>query len=156
VSLKNRHAVADRSAYEFYAGVGRNGKSLWTPDLDKAQFVPQDNAEGTFVSGPAGSTVFWVKALGVYMTVRGLPLSDDVEYAVAYRPEGPWSKPTHLTTTMQAHGEGLGSVDYAHFVHPEYAEKGGLVQYMTYTHLTSTIASDMPIIKMRFAPAGSR
>jgi hypothetical protein len=156
VSLRDRRAVSDRSAYEFYAGVATNGSSLWTRDLGQAQFVPQDNAEGTFVSGPAGSTVFWVAALGVYMTVRGLPLSNDVEYAVAYRPEGPWSQARHLTTTMRAHGDGLGGVGYAHFVHPEYAEQGGLVQYMTYTHLTSNTASDMPIVKIRFAPPAGR
>lgn len=149
--------VWDRAAWRFYAGSGCS--DLWSADIACAAAVPavaSDGSPSTMTGGSAGSSVFWNAALGVFMTIYSVPLSDDLHYAVADRPEGPWSAPALLGRGLPAVGDGLGSIDYAGFAHPEYAEQNGLVQYVTYAHTTGFLQSDFPLLQVTFGPLPGR
>lgn len=152
VPLSPANAVWNRAAWRFFAGPDRDTGAcpdLWSAALACA--VPLRSGTTTLNGGAAGTSVFWNPALGVFMAIHSVPLSNEIRYRVAYRPEGPWSAETHLTTALPAAGSELGSVSYAGFAHPEYAEQNGLVQYITYAHTTGAFSSDFPVLKVTFA-----
>lgn len=156
VSATDPDAVFDRNAWEFYAGKDRDKQACqeeWSADVDCTTDLDVPNAEGEVESfgGAAGSSVFWNEGLQNYMWLYSVPLSNEMRYRVAYEPEGPWSRSAVLGTAVPAAGEGLGSISYAGFAHPEYAEDNGLVQYITYAHTTGFLRGDMGIHKVRFS-----
>lgn len=160
VPLHNPRDVYDRAAYRFYAGPDRNQSTcpeLWSRDVACASKLKVDTGGGPaedVSGGAAGSSVYWNPALKMFMMIYSFPLKNDIMYRVAYRPEGPWSKAGLLGMAVPANGTGLGSISYAGFVHPEFAEKGGLVQYITYAHTTGFLQGDLGIHKVEFkAPA---
>ncbi len=158
VPMGPSQAVWDRAAWRFYAGEDRDRSqcpSRWSANLAcasilRSDFTNPDGTPGTMTGGAAGTSVFWNPALRMYMAIYGVVISNQMDYSVAYRPEGPWSKPTKLADGVPANGEGLGSIVYANFAHPEYAERGGLVQYVTYAHTTGFLKSDFPVLKVTF------
>lgn len=145
VPMNPANAIWDRSAWRFYDGSG------WSSDMNAAAPIPADGSPATMTGGAAGTSVFWNPALHEYMAIYGVPLSDEIDYSVAYRLEGPWSKAAKLADGLPAAGTGLASIDYADFAHPEYAQAGGLTQYVTYAHTTGTFTSDFPVLKVTFA-----
>lgn len=158
VPLDPAAAVWDRAAWRFFAGADRDRTAcpdLWASGLGCA--VPlhagtkADGTPDTLSGGAAGTSVYWNPRLREFMAIYSVPLSNDVHYRVAYRPEGPWSEAGLLGLALPAVGEGLGSISYAGFVHPEYAERGGLVQYVTYAHTSGFLRSDFPVMKVTFA-----
>jgi hypothetical protein len=160
VSLQNPRDVYDRAAWRFYAGPDRDRGAcpdLWSSDATCVSPLKVDTDGGpaeNLAGGAAGSSVYWNQALGVFMQIYSAPLSNNIMYRVAYRPEGPWSRAGLLGVAVPANGTGLGSISYAGFVHPEFAEKGGLVQYITYAHTTGFLRGDLGIHRVEFqAPA---
>jgi hypothetical protein len=156
VSLARPGDVYDRAAWRFYAGKDRDRSrcpTLWSPDVACAAALKVDTDGGPEESlggGAAGTSVFWNPALKVFMWIYSQPLSNEIRYRVAYAPEGPWSRSELLGMALPAAGTGLGSVSYAGFAHPEYAERNGLVQYITYAHTTGFLRGDLPIMKVTF------
>ncbi|MEQ4209465.1 DUF4185 domain-containing protein [Actinopolymorpha sp. B9G3] len=158
VPLSPAEAVWDRASWRFFAGDDRDRarcRHLWSADLECAVPLPAgtkpDGTPDTLSGGAAGTSVYWNPRLRVFMSIYSVPLSNDIHYRVAYRPEGPWSQAKLLGVALPAVGEGLGSISYAGFVHPEYAERGGLVQYITYAHTSGFLKSDFPVMKVTFA-----
>ncbi|WP_162606393.1 DUF4185 domain-containing protein [Jiangella asiatica] len=152
-------AVWDRSAWEFYAGESRDPRQCprpWSKDIACAVPAPAEGTPNALTAGAAGSSVFWNPYFELFMTIYSVPLSNDLHYRVAQRPEGPWSRAHFLGRALPAAGTGLGSISYAGFAHPEYAEQDGRVQYVTYAHSTAIFSSDFPVLKVTFADrAGS-
>ncbi|TDD99922.1 DUF4185 domain-containing protein [Jiangella asiatica] len=153
--------VFDRQAWQFYAGTERDKKACpekWAADAECRVALPVDTNGGpaqTLSGGAAGSSVFWNPELELFMWIHSGFWSNDLLYRVADRPEGPWSQAGVLGTAVPSAGEGFGSVSYAGFAHPEYAEDNGLVQYITYAHTTGFFRSDLGIHKVRFADPDS-
>ena len=73
--------------------------------------------------------------------------SDDVVYRVSETPWGPWSEPQHLFTGRPGWN---GANNYTGHAHPEFAEDGGRVQYVTYAHLTGFLQFDLPLVRVEF------
>jgi hypothetical protein len=116
-------SVTDRAQWSFYTGTNTAGQPVWSSDIDAAV--------GTLNSGPAGGTVAWDAGLNAYLDVYMAPFSNTAMYATASNPWGPWSYPQTLFTGVAPTN---GAVDYACFLHPEYAQNNGLTQYVTYYH----------------------
>jgi hypothetical protein len=112
--------LTDRSQWSFYAG-----KRNWTDD--------QTKAVDAIAAGAAGNTVFWNPALHGWLNVY-LPFgSNELTAQIGGSPYGPWSPAFSLLTT----DTGGSGTNYAAFAHPEYAQRNGLVQYVSY-YQTST------------------
>ncbi|WP_344647336.1 hypothetical protein [Cryptosporangium japonicum] len=110
--------IGDRSRWRFYSGHDADGRARWSADVGAAV--------DTVVAGAAGNTVFPVRGVRGWLNVY-LPYGDNVVRAqVGGSPSGPWSPSFPLFTTRGA------DINYAGFGHPEYAERDGLVQYLTY------------------------
>ncbi|MFG1924755.1 DUF4185 domain-containing protein [Cryptosporangium sp. NPDC048952] len=107
--------IADRSAWRFYGGDG-----WWSID-------PAD-AVATVRAGGAGNSVQWNPALQAWVNVYMEYGSHEVRAQVSGAPYGPWSEPFTVAET----DPGDYGTNYAAFAHPEYSERGGLVQYVTY------------------------
>jgi hypothetical protein len=107
-------SLNDRSAWRYYAA----GK--WVTAAAKATRIAIE-------PGAAGQTVFYSAGLKAYVNVFMPFGSNDVKFQVGGSPFGPWSKSVKLLTT-----KGGSSSNYALFGHPEYAQKNGLVQYLSY------------------------
>jgi RNA polymerase sigma factor (sigma-70 family) len=78
--------------------------------------------------GAAGQTVFYNAAVHAWLNVYQPFGTNTIKYQVGGSPFGPWSAGRTILTTPSS-GK---SVNYALFAHPEYAERGGLVQYLSY------------------------
>ncbi|WP_433050382.1 sigma-70 family RNA polymerase sigma factor [Dactylosporangium sp. CS-033363] len=105
--------IADRARWTFWTA-----KGTWSPDPGAAA--------NTIAAGAAGETVFYVPALKAWMNVLLAYGSTTAQFQVGGSPSGPWSKPQTLGQTMAG--------AYAMFGHVEYAQRDGLVQYLTYFH----------------------
>jgi hypothetical protein len=126
--------ILNESKWQFYAGGG-----VWAPT--QASAVP------VFNGGAAGSTVFFVPYLGVYMAVYNGVFSDDIFYRVSATPWGPWSNQALMFTGRPGWN---GNIDYAGQAHPEYAQLNGKVQYVTYVHATGFLQSELPLVRVVF------
>ena len=102
--------IDDLAAWRYYAG-GR-----WVRD--------RAGADHLIAPGSAGQTVFHSAALRAYLNVFMPFGTSTVKYQVGGSPAGPWSKERVLAGTT--------AKSYALFAHPEYAERDGLVQYLTF------------------------
>lgn len=152
VPLTPANAVWDRAAWRFYAGPGRDTTAcpdLWSVALSCAIPLPAGE-NGKLSGGAAGTSAFWSPYLSKFVAIYSAPLSNDIHYRVADRPEGPWSAAGLLTTALPSAGTGLASISYAAFAHPEYGEQNGKVQYVTYAHTTGPTNSDFPVVKVTF------
>jgi RNA polymerase sigma factor (sigma-70 family) len=115
--------VTDRAQWRFYVGHG-----TWSSD-------PADGI-GLISPGGAGQTVFYDSALGAWVNVFMPYLSGKIMYQVGGSPWGPWSTDETAATTpggpAGSASASSGTANYALFVHPEYAQEGGLVEYLSY------------------------
>ncbi|GAA3384748.1 DUF4185 domain-containing protein [Cryptosporangium minutisporangium] len=112
--------IDDRSAWRFYGGRDDDRTVLWVTD-------PLD-AVPTVRAGAAGNSVLWNPALDAWMNVYMEFGSHEVRAQVGGAPYGPWSDSFPVAET----DPGDYGTNYAAFAHPEYAQQGGLVQYVTY------------------------
>ncbi|MFI5954306.1 DUF4185 domain-containing protein [Cryptosporangium sp. NPDC051539] len=112
--------LTDRSSWRFFGGRDDEYRPIWSAD-------PAD-AVATVRAGAAGNSVFYDPALKAWMNVYMEYGSHELDAQVGGAPYGPWSDPFTLADT----DAGNFGANYAAFAHPEYAEKGGLVQYVTY------------------------
>jgi hypothetical protein len=124
----------DKTKWTYWDG------STWNTDPAATKWI--------YEGGAAGDTIFWDAYLGVYVTVYMPFASNDVFYRVANHPEGPWSAGTKIFTAQQG-----TDTSYAARVHPEYAENGGQVQYITYVKNTGFLSQELPLVKVTFAKA---
>lgn len=107
--------ITDRSAWRFHGGGDR-----WVRD-------PAD-AVAAVHAGGAGNTVFWNEALRAWVNLYMEFGSHQVRAQIGGAPYGPWSEPFRVADT----DPGDYGTNYAAHAHPEYAERDGLVQYVTY------------------------
>jgi len=120
--------VADRARWRFYAG---NGK--WGADSAAATRV--------IASGGAGQTVFYDHALRAWVNLFMPYQSGKIMYQVGGSPYGPWSASRTASST------GV-SADYALFAHPEYAQDGGLIEYLSYFRPSD---GSQQLVRLQFA-----
>lgn len=113
-------SVQDRSQWTFYAGDSA-GQPVWSAN--------EADAVAVLDSGGAGGSVQWVPGLNAWLNTYMAPLSNSAQYEVADQPWGPWSA---AQTMFQGQPPAGGSVDYAMYAHPEYAQNNGLTQYISY------------------------
>lgn len=131
-------AALDRTRWEFYAGDG-----AWS--ADPAAAVP------VFDGGAAGNSIAWNEYLGMYLAIYSGVFSDTLYYRVSYTPWGPWSEQAPLFTGRPGWN---GTASYAGRAHPEYAQEGGRVQYVTYAHTTGFLQMDLPLVRVEFGAVG--
>jgi hypothetical protein len=112
--------LADRSRWQFFTGRNATGADQWSAD--------PAGAVDTIEAGGAGSTVQWCPAMHGFLNVFMPYGSNTIMYQLGGSPFGPWSWSYPLLVT-NADGP---QANYAAFGHAEYAEDGGLVQYVTY------------------------
>jgi hypothetical protein len=129
--------VTDRSKWRFFAGRGKDGAARWSANPHDAVY--------TVRAGAAGNTVLYDPALkgwlNVYMAYGGSTLKAQIGGS----PYGPWSR----TFTLRQTGAGRSGPNYAAYGHPEYAERGGLVQYMSYYQVAT---GAQRLVKVTFTP----
>jgi uncharacterized protein DUF4185 len=159
VPLADPAAVADRAAWRFHTAAGGTGcpAASWSSDLACARPLPSAelSVQGSpqpMLGGAAGMSVAWNDHLGRFLAIYTRPVSNDVVYAVADRPEGPWSAPGLIA---QGTASPAGKVNYAGYAHPEYAEEGGRVQYVTYFRNLAGVAAELRVLRVTFDPAAS-
>jgi hypothetical protein len=108
-------SFTDRSAWRYY-----NGTSF-VANAATAKKVGMQ-------SGASGNTVFYDPALKAYVDVYMPWGYNTIWYRVGGSPFGPWSGAHKLITTA---GD-TAKPNYSTYAHPEFAEKNGLVQYISY------------------------
>ena len=108
-------SITDRSAWRWYDGGG------WVADPKAAKKVGAQ-------PGAAGNTVFSSAAVKGYVDVYMPYGSNEVWYRVGAAPFGPWSGGVRLMTTVGDKAQ----PNYALYGHPEFAERNGAVQYLSY------------------------
>jgi hypothetical protein len=130
--------IADRSAWTFFTGRDRTGTDRWSSDPARSV--------NTVAAGAAGHTVLWNPALRCFMNLL-LPYGTNrAEFQVGGSPFGPWSAPRPL---LDAAAPARHQFNYALFGHAEYAERGGLVQHITYYQPDS---GHVRLVRVTFAP----
>ncbi len=122
--------VLDRTAYRYWNG------SNWGTDV--AAGVKTGPTPGS-----AGHTTFYDPALRSWVNMWMPYGTSSIMYQVAGRPQGPWS--AGRTALVAPKGNGT---TYALFAHPEYAEKNGAVQYVTWFDAQS---GDQELARIEFS-----
>ncbi len=130
--------ILDLSAWTYYAGNG-----VWSPD--PAASVP------VFDGSASGSSVFYDAYLKCWMLIYSGNFSNDIYYAVAHAPEGPWSKPALLAVGLPGYNN---NADYAGRAHPEFSPDGGKTEYITYVQSTGPFGQDLPTLQVVFGKPG--
>jgi hypothetical protein len=114
-------AIADLDAYEYFSG---------TPEAPAWSRNPKD---ATDVDGlrdfPSELTVAYNRYLSGYLAVHNVILDDRIRLSLAPNPWGPFTKIADIGAPRQAFTK---SPCYAGKEHPELAEDGGRVIYITY------------------------
>jgi len=111
----------DRSAWQFWSG------GDWAAAPSAARTL--------FEAGPIMS-VFFNESLGAWMAVYSKPFSNEVAYRTAPDLTGPWSDEGSLFTADMGSS---GGTAYDAYAHPELAEDGGRVLYVTYSRSTGNL-----------------
>jgi len=110
--------VADRTAWRV-----RTDSGGWSPDLSSGVRLSEP--------GGAGQTVLYSRALKAYVNVFMPYGTTEIRYQVGGSPFGPWSESAVAGDSDPGRTATTG-LDYALYAHPEYAQKDGLVQYLSY------------------------
>jgi hypothetical protein len=115
--------VSDRGQWRFYAGNG-----TWSS-------APADGI-GLIAPGGAGQSVFYDGALRAWVNIFMPYESGAIMYQVGGSPYGPWSAARTAGSTpggpAGSASASAAAANYALFAHPEYAQDGGLVEYLSY------------------------
>jgi hypothetical protein len=105
--------------------------SVWNSDLTKAQ---------TVLHGPSGDlSVSFNASLGKFITVYSGIFSNDIFFASASHPEGPWSAAQKLMTGMSPNSGN----DYAGKEHPELSSNGGKQIVVSYARGTGAFDGEV-------------
>jgi len=126
--------VLDTADWTYYAGA-----ETWSSSVKSA--VP------VFDGSASGSSVFYDQYLNEYVAIYSQNFSNNIYYAVAYNPEGPWSAPTLLAVGATGYNN---NADYAARAHPEFSPDGGQTIYVTYVQSTGAFGQDLPTLKVVF------
>ena len=127
--------AADRSAWTFFDGRD------WASDHRLAR---------TLFDGGSIMSVGWSETFSSWLLVYSPPLDQGVYLRSAPELAGPWSD-----ATLLLHVDGDPPYDAQH--HPEMAERGGAVQYLTYSRPNGggLFASEHAVWRIELAPSGS-
>jgi len=128
--------VLNLSAWTYYAG-----NETWSTDVKQA--VP------VFDGSASGSSVFFDQYLNEWLLIYSQNFSNNMYYAVASAPEGPWSAQTLLTVGAAGYNN---NADYAGRAHPEYSPDNGKTIYVTYVHSTGAFGQNLPLVQVVFTP----
>jgi hypothetical protein len=128
--------LMDRSQWRYYTGSDAHGRPQWGTDDSKALPVMD--------GGAAGESVAWNPAMHAYLDVFMDGTTSKAVYETAPTPWGPWSSKQPMFTGAPP----ANLWDYACFAHPEYQERNGLIQYVTYFH---TGDSKQYLVKVTFS-----
>jgi len=128
--------VAERDAWRFFDG------SAWQPSYRTAR---------TLFDGGSILSVGWSEAFASWLVVYSPPLDHGVYLRTAPQLVGPWSAATQLFTVA-----GDSPYDAQH--HPEMAERGGAVQYVTYSRPNGggLFASEHAVWRIELAASEAR
>ncbi len=118
--------VLDRAAWRFYAGQNR-----WILDWRRARPV--------LSRVPWRFSVHWNAFLGKFLAIHSAFSS--VSLRVADRPEGPWSDPIAVV-------EGLAPGNWFAVGHPQLAQDGGRVEYLTYYRSTYFLGGEIRLVEV--------
>ncbi|MDQ2742118.1 MAG: DUF4185 domain-containing protein [Chloroflexota bacterium] len=130
--------VLEKAQWSYYVG-----NNTWSAQAADAVTV--------FQGGAAGNSVFYDAYLGMYMAIYSGVFSNDVYYRVSYTPWGPWSNQTLLFTGLPGWN---ANPDYAGLAHPEFAQRNGQIQYVTYAHTTGFLHQNLPLTQVVFGKPG--
>jgi len=121
----------EREVYRFWDG------SEWIDDTGRAVEV---------LRGPtSGVSVSWNQHLGGYLAVYSGIVSSKVMARTAPSPEGPWSQPVELFSG-QAPGPDLWN--YTGVEHPELAQDGGRVIYVSYYRPLGVFDGELRLVEV--------
>lgn len=115
-----RERVADASAYQYLSECGDPPR--WSSDQQASCDVPGLN-------GFAEVSVAWNRFLGGWLAVHSVGLSERIQLSLAPHPWGPYHSIAEIAAPHRVFGKGFC---YAGKEHPELAEEGGRVIYVTY------------------------
>ena len=114
--------IGDATRYRYYAG-GDAARPLWT---DRTEDAAEVRGLSDF---PSEISVAYNRYLGGYLAVHTVGLSEKMRLSVAPQPWGPYRT---LAEIAAPHQPFANSFCYAGKEHPELAEEGGRVIYVTY------------------------
>jgi hypothetical protein len=143
VALAN---VLDAAKWRYLSGTTRTGRPRWTSDVGRA----------VGVNGGGGSTA-WVPYLRAYLSIAQAPWDparfDQVFYQVSPRPWGPWSPPRLLFKGVRRPKRTrFGS--YGANLHPEFAQRDGRIQYITYC-VPGALTGSLQLVQVAFTAKAS-
>lgn len=135
VSIDN---ILDRDQWRFFV----SGQK-WSRDLADARPVFQ---------GGGMASVFYSPYIERYIAVYSQPLSNEVQYRTAVRPEGPWSNPQKLFDAEKP----VGEIEWVYdaLAHPEFSEGNGRVFYVTYTRATGPHQTELRLMAVELEKSG--
>jgi hypothetical protein len=123
----------DKSAWQFWNG------SAWSNEL---------RAATNLFNGAPIMSFFWNDYVQAWMVVYSEPLSNQVAFRTAPALTGPWSGEGTLLT---ANTGDSGATAYDAHIHPELAEQGGKVQYVTYSRPNGTeFGDEFALVRVTF------
>jgi len=103
----------------------------------------------TLFNGAPILSFFFDPFIGQWMTVYSEPLSNQVVFRTAPALTGPWSQEGNLF--VATYQDGNGGTAYDAVVHPELAEQGGKVQYVTYSRPNGTeFGDEFALVRVTF------
>ncbi|MDQ2806155.1 MAG: DUF4185 domain-containing protein [Chloroflexota bacterium] len=127
-----RAQAGERGAYRFWNG------SAWVMDATQATPV---------LRGPtSGVSVAWNSYLGQYLAVYSGIVSSKVLLRTAPQPEGPWSTPV---VAFAGEPAAQGQWDYAGREHPELAQEGGKILYVSYYRPLKGLQGELRLVQLR-------
>ncbi|MCC6730642.1 MAG: DUF4185 domain-containing protein [Chthonomonadales bacterium] len=112
--------IADPNAYEYFAGAPESPR--WTRD-------PSEAADVAGLGDLSEASITWNDYLGGWLAVHSVGISEKAVLCLASRPWGPYRAIATIGTPHQAFAKAFC---YAAKEHPELAEEGGRVVYITY------------------------
>jgi hypothetical protein len=124
--------AARRTAWEFWDGNG------FSPDVTDLQ---------SLFDGASIMQVFWNDYADQWMVIYSSQLSNQVVYRTAPQLTGPWSPSGNLFVADQ---KGNGGYTYDALPHPELAEQGGKIQYVTFSRGTGGFSSEFALVRVEF------
>lgn len=111
--------------YMYFAGLGPDGEPVWSDYVT--------DAEPLFDRIPNEMSVSYNAHLGQYLAVHSISMGPEVVGRTAPHPWGPWSEPVVLwAAQVENPTPRYPTLIYAGKEHPELAEDGGRVLYLTY------------------------
>lgn len=112
--------VSVREVWQTWDGAG------WSSDFSTSAEVLR--------AVPGELSVSFNDHLGSFLAVHSVPLSNEVVFHTAPRPEGPWSPARHLFVGRHADSPDARDINYAAKEHPQFARDGGRTLVVGYAN----------------------